>query len=80
MMLEPGAKTSGDHWDSNLNLYLDVPAQNQAYPLWWDEEPTRYQDLQTARQKAGIKIEDDLFHFPTGGRNFKEVRRARKQD
>lgn len=62
MIVTEGTKVTGDHWDDELGLYLDVDATVQNYPFWWDQEPQAYAKLQEKRKAKGIEIEDELFH------------------
>lgn len=62
MIVTPDTKTTGEHWDEELGLYLDVDAAIQRWPFWWDESPEEYEKLQEKRKSAGVEIEDELFH------------------
>lgn len=63
MIVKADVKTTGDHWDEELGLYLDVDASIQRWPFWWDEVPEDYQKLQEKREAAGVEQEDALFHL-----------------
>ena len=63
MIVTPDAKTTGEHWDEEMGLYLDVDAAIQRWPFWWDESPEEYETLQEKRKSAGVEIEDHLFHM-----------------
>lgn len=60
MIVVPGTKIVGDHWDADLGLYLDVEAQYQLDMFWWEHDPMLYAALIGARKIEGIDIEDHL--------------------
>lgn len=60
MFVSPDTKLDGDHWDPELGLFLDVAAEVQLYPLWWQDNPRTYEELQKRRKAKGIKVVDDL--------------------
>ena len=62
MIVNADVKTTGEHWDEDLGLYLDVDATIQRWPFWWDESPQDYEKLQEKRKAAGVEFEDELFH------------------
>lgn len=64
MFVTEDAKTTGEHYDEKLGLYLDVDAIYQGEPFWWEYDPERYAALKAARKSAGIEIEDELFTDP----------------
>lgn len=62
MIVKAGVKITGEHWDDELGLYLDVDASIQRWPFWWDQRPDEYTALLEKRKAKGIEIEDMLFH------------------
>lgn len=64
MFVTDEAKTTGDHYDEELGLYLDVDAIFQGEPFWWVYDPERYAAMKAARKSAGIEYEDDLLTDP----------------
>ena len=64
MIVAEGVKTEGEHWDEELDLYLDVDATIQRWPFWWDQRPDEYEKLLEKREAAGIEFEDELFTDP----------------
>lgn len=62
MIITPDTKTTGEHWDEELSLYLDVDAAVQRWAYWWDQLPMDYLRLQEKREAAGIEVDDHLFH------------------
>lgn len=60
MFVSPDVKLEGKYYDTELGLFLDVPAEVQLYPLWWKDSPRAYALLQERREERGIKVEDTL--------------------
>lgn len=60
MFVSPDTKFEGEHYDDELGLFLDVPAEVQSYPLWWRDNPRAYALLQERRKALGIKVKDTL--------------------
>ena len=47
-------------WDMETGLSLNVPAQMQLWPGWWNQKPDLYALLQEKRKAAGVVVQDDL--------------------
>ena len=59
---EGTVRTTGDHWDDELGLYLDLDASIQRWPFWWEDVPHDYYTLTEKREEKGIEVEDHLFY------------------
>lgn len=64
MIFPVGTKMVGEQYDEGLQLYLDLPAERQLYPLWWKDHPRAYERLVELRKEKGIEVEDDLLIAP----------------
>lgn len=83
MIIGENVKIKGDHWDEALGLYLDVEAQVQGEPFWWSLYPDRYDQLQKARQEAGVQITDHLPtppHLAQGTLNNEQIAKMYKEE
>lgn len=64
MILNPEVPTTGDHWNEEIGMYLDVPAIAQGPPFWWERDTETYNRLKTLRKEEGIEVDDRLFPHP----------------
>lgn len=57
--------------DEATGLALNIPAEYQEWPNWWNDDPVKYAALQSARATLGISIND----FPSGTSRMEGVRK-----
>lgn len=60
MFVTSDTKLTGEFYDPYLDLYLDVAAEVQGYPLWWKDQPEKYEELKRRRAEEGIEVQDEL--------------------